>query len=199
MTEGALTTEVRGGEIFAYRKSFRLTPEQVALALGIDVEQLMQLENNNTQLPLEFLPRWSNFKSIARGARGHVRRAAPLKNLPFARPTCDECGLPLWRPKLRYSKRADQWVYQLFCGTQRCSRRTKIISFNSTGQRVEIPYFSLLPFERPACAECRRHFVLHSSENHPVLGRIHRLYCDNSACKLQYVVHWFSDEGKEVR
>jgi len=190
---------VLGSEIFNYRERMRLTPNPVALAFGMTTDELLKVEADNQPLSPELAQKWRIFTSVARRSRGHIRHAAPKRHLSFDRPKCEQCGLPLWRPKRRYSKRAGQWLWQLFCGTKGCSGQNRIISFSATGERVVVPSFFTLPHERPKCVECGRHFVVHSTENHSELGLIRRMYCDNSGCKMQYAVHWFNDQGKEVR
>jgi hypothetical protein len=101
---------VSGKDISTYRQRLRPTPGRVASALGMTADDLLSLEAENRLLPSELVPRWADFQSLARASRGHIRRAAPMKDLPFPGKredyVCDRCRLPLVRRKDFLSFRA---------------------------------------------------------------------------------------------
>jgi hypothetical protein len=190
-----------GNEIRNYRQRMRLAPNPVAQALGLTIDELLKLETDNQPLSPEQAQRWNIFRSVTRKSRGHVRRAAPMKDLPWSgpRPKCQECGLELVQRKCFYSRRAEQDVCQLACRTDGCSRYDEPISFTLDGHPISLPARLKLPFERPLCAECRRPLLKHGApQNRQELGMLQRMYCNNSNCGEHFGPHWFDSAGKEV-
>jgi len=188
-----------GKEILALRTRFRLVPEHVAGALGIERSELLKLEDRDRFLPARLVPLWRALATYLEKAKGHIRRA-PMKDFPFPRPTCEACHLTLHFAGKFRSQRLDQDLYRFICSTSYCSRRCKIVSVDRTGQRVTPRLRPGLPFDRPACRnpQCERPLVWTREQDHPKLGKIYRFCCNNPACSCRYQIHWFDQRGRRV-
>src|SRR5438105_4083972 len=98
---------IQGRTIRSLRARFRIAPEAVATPLGMTRDELLDFEEKNLVLTGNAVAAWQAVASFLRKSKGHIRRA-PLKELPFARPECQECHLQLHCAIDYFSKRLGQ-------------------------------------------------------------------------------------------